>query len=79
MTGSRPLRRGTAPTASVAPRLGRLAVRALFDEAVLDMKPGLVSPSDSGAHGDMTLATFYRSITALRPYFPTMAAQSSPR
>ena len=74
MTGSRPLRRGTAPTASVAPRLGRLAVRALFDEAVLDMKPGLVSPSDSGAHGDMTLATFYRSITALRPYFPTRAA-----
>jgi triphosphoribosyl-dephospho-CoA synthase len=55
-------------------RLGRLAVRALFDEAVLDGKPGLVGPGDSGAHADMSLATFYRSIHALRPYFPTLVA-----
>ena len=74
MTGSLPLRREAASAASHATRLGRLAVRALFEEAVLDCKPGLVCPADSGAHADMTLATFYRSITALRPYFPTMAA-----
>jgi len=74
MTRASPLPRAGVSTASLARRLGRLAVRALFAEAVLDGKPGLVSPSDSGAHGDMSLATFYRSITALRPYFPAMAA-----
>lgn len=74
MTGSLSIRHEAADVGWNATRFGRLAVRALFDEAVLDGKPGLVSPSDSGAHPDMTLATFYRSITALRPYFPTMAA-----
>jgi triphosphoribosyl-dephospho-CoA synthase len=74
MTRSLPLRREDACAPSHATGLGRLAVRALFDEAVLGCKPGLVSASDSGAHADMTLATFYRSISALRPYFPTIAA-----
>jgi triphosphoribosyl-dephospho-CoA synthetase len=58
MSRSLPLRREGACGASHASRLGKLAVRALFDEAVLDCKPGLVSASDSGAHADMTLATF---------------------
>jgi triphosphoribosyl-dephospho-CoA synthase len=74
MTRPLPLRRDVACARSHATRLGRLAVRALFDEAVLDCKPGLVSASDAGAHADMTLATFYRSISALRSYFPTIAA-----
>jgi len=74
MSGPSPLRREAAPCAWPAARVGRLAVRALFDEAVLDGKPGLVSASGSGAHADMSLATFYRSIAALRPYFPAIAA-----
>jgi triphosphoribosyl-dephospho-CoA synthase len=74
MTALRYFRRARGSKAPAASRLGRLAVRALFAEAVLEGKPGLVSPRDSGAHADMTLATFYRSIAALRPYFPTMAA-----
>jgi triphosphoribosyl-dephospho-CoA synthase len=60
-------------------RIGRAAVRALYHAAVLFPKPGLVSARDSGAHGDMTLATFYRSIVALRRYFPAMAAHGAAR
>ena len=63
------------PTAAWSPaRIGRAAVRALHHEAVLYPKPGLVSAMDTGAHADMSLATFYRSIVALRSYFPTIAA-----
>lgn len=58
----------------VAEHIGRLAVRALYHEAVLYPKPGLVSAVDCGAHRDMTLATFYRSLFALRSYFPAIAA-----
>ena len=54
--------------------IGRLAVRALYHEAVLYPKPGLVSPVDCGAHRDMSIATFYRSLFALRGYFPAIAA-----
>jgi triphosphoribosyl-dephospho-CoA synthase len=72
MNRLRTFRREAAPAVSLSMRVGRLAVRALFDEAVLDGKPGLVGPGDSGAHADMSLATFYRSIHALRPYFPAM-------
>jgi len=57
----------------VAEHIGRLAVRALYHEAVLHPKPGLVSAVDSGAHRDMTIATFYRSLFALRSYFPAIA------
>jgi triphosphoribosyl-dephospho-CoA synthase len=60
-------------------RVGRLAVRALYHEAVLFPKPGLVSAHDNGAHGDMSLATFYRSIVSLRGYFPAMAALGAAR
>ena len=70
-----------AADAVVAPRspgvtehIGRLAVRALYHEAVLYPKPGLVSPVDCGAHRDMSIATFYRSLFALRSYFPAITA-----
>jgi triphosphoribosyl-dephospho-CoA synthase len=67
-------RAAVAPAAGVAAQLGRAAVRALYREATLEGKPGLVGPVDSGAHQDMTLATFYRSLFALRGYFPAIAA-----
>jgi triphosphoribosyl-dephospho-CoA synthase len=54
-------------------RVGRLAVRSLYLEAALHPKPGLVSPVDNGSHVDMTMATFYRSLFALRRYFPAIA------
>lgn len=62
------------PAQVAAEHIGRLAVRALYHEAVLYPKPGLVSPVDSGAHRDMTIATFYRSLSALRGYFTAIAA-----
>jgi len=61
---------GSEPSSSI----GREAVRALYREAALDMKPGLVGPAGSGAHRDMTLSTFYRSLFALRGYFPAIAS-----
>ena len=70
-----PLDRGRWTTVSnqVAGQLGRHAVRALYAEASLYPKPGLVSPVDSGSHTDMSMATFYRSLVALRAYFPAIA------
>ena len=49
------------------------AQRALLAEISLYPKPGLVSPVDSGAHSDMDLSTFHRSIQSLRGYFGTIA------
>jgi triphosphoribosyl-dephospho-CoA synthase len=63
----------------VTESIGRLAVRALYHEAVLYPKPGLVSPVDCGAHRDMSIATFYRSLFALRGYFPAIAALGADR
>jgi triphosphoribosyl-dephospho-CoA synthase len=63
----------------VAGHIGRLAIRALYHEAVLFPKPGLVSRVDRGAHRDMTIATFYRSLFALRGYFPAIAALGARR
>src|SRR3954471_24263470 len=54
--------------------IGRAAVRALYTELALSPKPGLVSPLDSGAHDDMDMTTFMRSLFALRGYFCTIAA-----
>ena len=54
-------------------------MRALYHEAVLYPKPGLVSPVDRGAHRDMTIATFYRSLFSLRGYFPAIAALGARR
>ena len=43
-------------------------------KALLGCKPGLVGPGDSGARGDMSLATFYRSIAFAAILFPAIAA-----
>jgi len=68
------------PSEAQAPRIldggaiAASAVHCLLLELETWPKPGLVSAMDAGAHGDMSLATFYRSIVALRSYFPTIAA-----
>jgi len=59
----------------VAERIGRQATRALYGELSCFPKPGLVSFADAGGHSDMDARTFVRSIKALRPYFPRIAAQ----
>lgn len=66
----------TRHAAAVAPAtgIGRRALVALYKEVALHPKPGLVTPFDNGAHQDMTLATFLRSISALRAYFTAIAA-----
>lgn len=56
-----------------AASIGRLAIRALQIELTLFPKPGLVSPIDNGAHDDMNLTTFVRSLLALRSYFVAIA------
>jgi triphosphoribosyl-dephospho-CoA synthase len=64
-----------------ASSIGRLAIRALQIELELYPKPGLVSPIDNGAHDDMNVTTFIRSILALRSYFTAIAqagARSAP-
>jgi triphosphoribosyl-dephospho-CoA synthase len=47
-----------------------LAMEALHREVLLTPKPGLVDQRNSGAHRDMTLATFMASGAAIRPWFP---------
>jgi triphosphoribosyl-dephospho-CoA synthase len=54
--------------------IGRGAIRALLAELRVHPKPGLVSPIDNGAHDDMDLTTFVRSLLALRWYFTAIAA-----
>ena len=51
---------------------GRAAVAALYDELVLETKPGLVSLVDNGSHSDMNAQTFMRSLFALRHSFPRL-------
>lgn len=58
---------------AIAERIGRLAVCSLYREVALHPKPGLVSPIDSGSHGDMGMTTFFRSLFALRHYFLAIA------
>jgi len=58
----------------VAERIGRLAIRSLYREAVLAPKPGLVSSGSQGSHRDMDFSTFVRSLQSLRSYFPAIAA-----
>ncbi len=55
-------------------RIGRLAIRSLYREAALALKPGLVSPNSQGSHRDMDFSTFLRSLQALRTYFPAIAS-----
>ena len=60
-------------------RLGRRAIRSLYHEAALFPKPGLVSPVDNGSHSDMSMLTFYRSLFALRSYFPEITRLGATR
>lgn len=62
---------------SAAARIGRLAVRCLYREVALAPKPGLVTSADAGSHADMDFHTFMRSLAALRPYFPAIAARGA--
>ena len=55
-----------------------LAERALRMELDTPMKPGLVSPDSMGAHKDMDYNLMRKGIAAIRPFFPRMAAASSP-
>ncbi|PKO91505.1 MAG: triphosphoribosyl-dephospho-CoA synthase MdcB [Betaproteobacteria bacterium HGW-Betaproteobacteria-10] len=66
----------TEPPATL---IGRLAIRSLYREVALVAKPGLVTPWGNGSHDDMDYATFMRSLHALRPYFPAIAACGSAR
>jgi triphosphoribosyl-dephospho-CoA synthase len=59
----------------VAGMVEEAARRALLTEISLYPKPGLVSPVDSGAHWDMDLSTFHRSIQSLEGYFGTLAEE----
>lgn len=46
-----------------------LAEQSLRLEIQTWPKPGLVSHVDTGSHGDMDAATFFRSASAIRPFF----------
>jgi triphosphoribosyl-dephospho-CoA synthase len=72
-----PRRSALASAVPLATRIGRLAIRSLYREVALAAKPGLVTPWGSGSHDDMDYATFMRSLHALRPYFPAIAACGS--
>jgi triphosphoribosyl-dephospho-CoA synthase len=57
--------------------LGALARQALFAEAELTPKPGLVDRRGSGAHRDLSLDLTRRSALAIEPFIRRMASQSS--
>lgn len=61
------------PTTLTAQQIGRAATLALYDELALSPKPGLVTLTDRGSHGDMDAHTFMRSLFALRSYFVRIA------
>ena len=52
--------------------LAGLAAKALTEEVRLTPKPGLVDEHNNGAHSDMDLSLFLRSIDVLTPYFRQM-------
>ena len=56
--------------------LAGLAAEALEQEVRLTPKPGLVDQRNNGAHNDMDLSLFLRSIDALTPYFRQITALS---
>ncbi|MDR1482453.1 MAG: triphosphoribosyl-dephospho-CoA synthase [Synergistaceae bacterium] len=49
----------------LAVSLGAMAALASFEELILSPKPGLVDPTDSGSHNDMSWLTFIKSASAL--------------
>jgi triphosphoribosyl-dephospho-CoA synthase len=57
-----------------AAQIAALAEHSLRLEIETWPKPGLVSHIDAGSHLDMDARTFYRSATALRPYFAEFTA-----
>lgn len=59
--------------------IGRLAIRSLYREVALPIKPGLVGPQGSGSHADMNFQTFMRSLQSLRGYFAEIAAAGAGR
>ncbi|WP_395849897.1 triphosphoribosyl-dephospho-CoA synthase MdcB [Cystobacter fuscus] len=71
---TRPVLRQPVVFAPDSAGIGRDAIRALYAELALHPKPGLVSPLDSGSHGDMDMGTFMRSLFSLRGYFRDIAA-----
>ena len=56
--------------------LAGLAAKALEQEVRLTPKPGLVDERNNGAHSDMDLPLFLRSIDALTPWFRRITALS---
>jgi len=76
-----PVPRRDVPVAAEAPAaaIGRLAIRSLYREVALPIKPGLVGPQGSGSHKDMNYQTFLRSLQSLRGYFPAIAAAGALR
>ncbi len=56
-----------------AARIGRLAQRALLEEAAMTPKPGLVDNENSGSHRDMNRFTLIDSACALRPFLDACA------
>ncbi|OON41114.1 triphosphoribosyl-dephospho-CoA synthase CitG [Izhakiella australiensis] len=58
-----------AITPASPPLIARLARQAMIDEVCLTPKPGLVDRDNNGAHRDMDLALFMRSIAAIAPWF----------
>jgi len=65
--------RPASTAATAAGAFGRAAIAALHEELALPGKPGLVSPGDPGAHGDMDAGTYFRSLLALRGAFVGLA------
>ncbi|MDR1884725.1 MAG: triphosphoribosyl-dephospho-CoA synthase [Synergistaceae bacterium] len=53
--------------------LGAFAALASFEEIAISPKPGLVDPTDSGSHDDMTWVTFIMSASALAPFWSEQA------
>lgn len=64
---------GVARNGVFAHQVARAALRSLYDEVMVQPKPGLVSRLDSGSHPDMTAALFVRSLFSLRHYFARIA------
>ncbi|MCX7788728.1 MAG: triphosphoribosyl-dephospho-CoA synthase CitG [Spirochaetes bacterium] len=58
----------TPDKSTIAASIAALCEKALREEVELSPKPGLVDKEDPGAHSDMGLYTFYRSIVAIVPY-----------